>query len=219
MSRQRERADARTGADDRRRSPFDWRDTLSNAADLALLGIVTFLGALPVVTAGSALGAASAAVHEWLPIQRMPPMATSGRRYLRGILPGLAAFVAFALVAYLLIWNVVAIRRGTVPGGTPLVIAALGVAVLAGGLALLILVEVGRQGGTGWRTAAVTAWRTALDRPVAALANGGVLALAVFLSTILPVCIPILLGYVIFAAHVISPGGSALIPPAGGEDQ
>src|SRR5688572_221169 len=100
MSRQ------RAGESADRRPPFDWRDTLSNAADLALLGIVTFLTALPVVTAGSALATASASVHDWLPIQRMPPVATWGRRYGRGILPGLVAFVAFAIGAYLLIWNV-----------------------------------------------------------------------------------------------------------------
>jgi len=205
MSRERPAA-AQPDGDDRAepRPPFDWRDTLSNAADLALLGIVTFLAALPVLTAGSALATASAAVHDWLPIQRMPPVATSGRRYGRGILPGLVAFAAFAVGGYLLIWNVVALRRGTVPGGTPMVVAALAAAVLAGGLALLILVEVGRRGATGWRAAAVAGWRTALARPAVVLANGGMLALAVFLSMILPICVPLLLGYVIFAAHVIT---------------
>jgi hypothetical protein len=186
------------------RAPFDWRDTLSNATDLALLGIVATVAALPVVTAGAALAYASAAIHDWLPGQRMPQVRTSWHRFLRAIGPGLVAMVPAAVVAYLLIWNVVALRRGTVPGGTPVVVAALVVATLAGGLAMLILVEVGRRGGTGWRAAAAAGWRTALDRPAAALANGGVLVLAVFLSVLLPICAPILLGYVIFAAHVVT---------------
>ncbi|WP_253289750.1 hypothetical protein [Verrucosispora sioxanthis] len=47
------RADARTG---RREPGRDWRDTVSDAADLALLGILTVLAAAPVLTAGAAIG-------------------------------------------------------------------------------------------------------------------------------------------------------------------
>ncbi len=193
----------RGDAEPRPRVRFDWRDTLSNAADLALLGIVTTLAALPVVTAGAALANASAAVHDWLPGQRMPAVRTTFRRFVRAVPGGFVAFAVAALVGYLLTWNVVAIRRGTVPGGTPLVMAALAVAVVFAGLAMLILVQVGRQGGTGWWPATRVAARTAWDNPVSAVATGGVLGLAVFLCVMLPICIPIVVGFVIFAAHVV----------------
>jgi hypothetical protein len=69
----------------------DWRDTLSAASDLALLGIATALAALPVVTAGAAVAAASAATHDWCRSGRLPAARVSAQRLRRGLLPGAGA--------------------------------------------------------------------------------------------------------------------------------
>ena len=53
----------------------DWRETVRVATDLALLGLLTVLAALPVVTAGAAVATASAAVHHYLQYDRWPAVA------------------------------------------------------------------------------------------------------------------------------------------------
>lgn len=182
----------------------DWRDTVRNGADLALAGIVTTVAAVPVITAGAALATASAAMARFCHIERFPSAGESARRFARAILPGLGA----SLVAYVLIWlfavDLRLLREGTVPGGPALIAATTIVAILVLGVVGLTLVEIGRAGGTGWRCAARTAVDVALRKPAAALAEGGVLALAVLLAVLIPVCAPILLGYALFALHVVA---------------
>lgn len=182
----------------------DWRDTLRNGADLALAGIVIFVLAAPLITAGAALATASAAMAEFCRVERFPPAGDSARRFGKAILPGLGA----SLIAFVLIWlfavDLRLLREGTVPGGPVLIAATTIVAVLVLGVAGLTLVGVGRAGGTGWRSAARAAVDVAVRRPGVALAEGGVLTLAVLLAVLIPVCAPILLGYAIFALHVVA---------------
>ncbi|WP_344127134.1 hypothetical protein [Luedemannella flava] len=182
----------------------DWRDTLRNGADLALAGIVTFVVAAPIVTAGAALATASAAIAEFCRTERFPSTGDSARRFGRGILPGLGASVVALVLVWLFALNLQLLREGTVPGGGALIAATTIVGVLVLGVAGLTLVEIGRAGGKGWRSAARAAVDVALRRPVVALAEGGVLSLAVLLAVLIPVCAPILLGYALFALHVVA---------------
>jgi hypothetical protein len=183
----------------------DWRETVRNAADFALLGIVTAVAALPVVTAGAAVATASAAVHHWADHQSFPDLGTSTRRYVRGILPGAGATLVTALAAWLLVLNLGALRAGTVPGGTPLFTVTAILAVAAAGLAGLIVVQVGRHDGRGWLTAARTALRVAYERPLVLVGATGVVALTGFVGVlVLPLLIPILLGYALVALHAVT---------------
>ncbi|MFD0820636.1 hypothetical protein ACFQ0D_20510, partial [Micromonospora zhanjiangensis] len=63
----------------------DWRDLARDAADLALLGILATLAALPVLTAGAAFGTASAAVHDWATDGNWPPVRRTVERFRRGL--------------------------------------------------------------------------------------------------------------------------------------
>ncbi|MER7995996.1 hypothetical protein ABTW80_23950, partial [Micromonospora chalcea] len=132
----------------------DWRDTLREATDLALLGFAVALAALPVLTLAPALATASAALHDRSITGSWPDARTSLARFGRALPAGLAvSAVALAAVA-LLAADLVALAAGRVPGGGPaLALTAVVVAVLLG-YAGLVTVAVGRSGGRGWRTAA-----------------------------------------------------------------
>lgn len=182
----------------------DWRDTLRGAADLALLGILTTLAALPVLSAGAAMATASTALHLWTREDRWPDARELLRTFVRALLPGVAATLVALAAAATLAGNALLLAAGAVPGGTALVGLTALVAALACGLAGMIVVEVGRRGGLGWRPAARVAARAALDRPVTLLATTGTIAFAVALGTlVLPISTPILAGYVLFALHTI----------------
>nr|MDT0663275.1 hypothetical protein [Micromonospora sp. DSM 115978] len=186
------------------RLKLDWRDLLRNAADLALLGIVLTLGCVPVVTAPAAVATASAAVRFWLEHGHWPGVRPALRDFGRALLPGLGALLVVALVAGLLAVNLLALANDVVPGGLPLVVLTVALAAFGAGLAGLIVVEIGRQGGRGWREATRNAVRRSLDNPGALLAATGVLALAAVLCTlVLPVITPILAGYLLFALHAL----------------
>jgi hypothetical protein len=180
----------------------DWRDTLGNAADLALLGIVTAVAMLPVVTAGAAVATASAAVHDWLPAQRWPDARTNLARFGRAVLPGLGA-VAVALALAVLVWlDLSALSRGAVPGGVPAMLLTAAVAAAVVGVGALAVVEVGRAEGHGWGAALRRAGRTAYARPGLVLGLVVILGIAAVLCYVLPITTPILLGYALFALHV-----------------
>jgi len=181
---------------------FDWRDTLSHAADLALLGIVTAVAMLPVVTAGAAVATASAALHDWLPAQRWPDARTTLERFGRAVLPGVGA-TAVALAAGVLVWlDLSALARGAAPGGVPAMLLTGAVVAIALGVGLLAVIEVGRAGGRGWRAAVARAGRKAFERPWLPLALAGIVALAGVLCALMPIATPIALGYALFALHV-----------------
>ncbi|MEJ3743064.1 hypothetical protein WEI85_07245 [Actinomycetes bacterium KLBMP 9797] len=179
---------------------------MRNAADLALLGILTTVGSLGVVTAGAAVATASAAVHDWHGGDAAwPSLRVTLRRYLRGLLPGILPALIAVVGAALLTVNLSAITRGVVPGGAPLAVATIALMAAAAGYAGIAVVEVGRQGGTGWRAAAGSAYRIAQRRPAAVLAGAGVIALVVALGLmIIPVLTPVLTGYAILALHAVT---------------
>lgn len=182
----------------------DWRDTLRNASTLALLGIVTTLATVPVVTAGAAFATASAAVHDWCEQGRMPEAGTTLRRFRRALLPGVPVTAIAAAAVALLVLDVRALISGRVPGGIALlaVTAAIGVALL--GTAGLTIVKVGQQGGTGWLPAARSAGRFALTRPAPVLAMGLTLVLGTLLAAFIPATTPILIGFALHAQHAIN---------------
>jgi hypothetical protein len=182
------------------RTDAGWRDTLTAATDLALLGIVTTVAALPVVTAGAAIASASVAVREWTGNERLPSLTEGLVRLRRGLWPGLAASLVGAVATGLLLLNASALARGAVPGGTPLLVATGAVVLLWAGFAGLTIVEVG--GGDGWVAAARSAWRTSVARPWVPFALGLVVAIAVFLGLVLPFLAPVLIGYALFALHI-----------------
>lgn len=183
----------------------DWRDTLRDAADLALLGILTTLAALPLVSAGAAVATASTALHQWARQGHWPPARDLLRTFGRALLPAAVATLVAAAGAALLTANALALAAGAVPGGTALVVVTALLGALACGLAGMIVVQVGRQDAQGWRDAARLATRTALDRPVTLLAATGTVAIATALGAlVLPLITPILAGYVLFALHAIA---------------
>ncbi|MEU1886756.1 hypothetical protein ABZ491_14950 [Micromonospora rifamycinica] len=183
----------------------DWRDTLRDATDLALLGFALTLAALPVLTVAPALAAASAAVHDRLTLGGWPDLRTTLVRFGRGLPAGLAASLVGVAVAVALGVDLVALATGRVPGGgiglagTAVVTAALA------GYAGLTVVAVGRTDARGWRDAARAAARTGLARPGTWATAGGVCAVAALLGILVtPVAVPILAGYALAALHAVA---------------
>ncbi|WP_064445734.1 hypothetical protein [Micromonospora sp. NBRC 110037] len=182
----------------------DWRDTLREATDLALLGFAVALAALPVLTLAPALATASAALHDRSVTGSWPDARTSLARFGRALPAGLAvSAVALAAVA-LLTADLLALATGRVPGGGPaLALTAVVVAAVLG-YAGLVTVAVGRTDGRGWRTAARDVARTCPQRPGVWAAASGICALAVLLGVLVtPVAVPILGGYALAALHAL----------------
>ncbi|MCI4065759.1 hypothetical protein MRQ36_25650 [Micromonospora sp. R77] len=83
------------------------------------------------------------------------------------------------------------------------------------GYAGLVVVQVGRTGGRGWRDAARTATRTGTRRPGTWAAASGVCCLAGLLAVLVtPLAVPILAGYALAALHAVHPRtpASAAVP-------
>jgi hypothetical protein len=178
-------------------------DLVRDASDVALLGILTTIGALGVVTVGAAVATASFALRHWQEYGHWPTARETLGRYGRSVLPGVPVTLLVAATAALLAVNVSAFARGAVPGGPALTALTLLVAGAMAGFAVLTVVEVGR--GDGWRAAVRRAIVHTGQRPVALVALAGVVVLAALLAvTVTPVTIPILLGYVLFAAHAVA---------------
>ncbi|WBB52598.1 hypothetical protein [Verrucosispora sp. WMMD573] len=196
------RADGRAAPD---RPGRDWRDTVSDAADLALLGILAVLAAVPVLTAGAAVGTASAAVHSWLTTGSWPPARLTLSRFGRALLPGVPAVLIGLAAAGLLVADLAALATGRVPGGTVALVLTIVVAAALLGYAAAIVVEVGRAGGTGWRSAVTRAARACLDHPARWAALAGTALVVVLLSVLVtPVAVPILAGYALAAVHAVA---------------
>ncbi|GAA4456753.1 hypothetical protein [Phytohabitans houttuyneae] len=198
--------EATTEAEDQQRMVHGgWLDTVRNASDLALLGILVTVGSLGVVTAGAAVAAASAAVHDWSADERWPGVRVTLGRFARGLVPGMLPALVAAIGGGLLVLNLAAITRGVVPGGVAVAVPTLLILVAAAGLAGLTVVEVGRTGGVGWRAAAKAALADGQRRPAAVLACAGVVALVAALGMmIIPVLVPVLGGYAILAMHAVA---------------
>jgi len=174
-----------------------WRDTVRSATDLALLGFLVTGAALPVVTAGAAIATGSAAIRHHLDHDAWPPARTSLRTFRRTLLPGLAVSAVVLLVAALMAADVLALRAGAVPGGPVLTVAVLVAAGLGAGFTGLLAVAAPD------RAPLVAAWR--LARPALLGSATAVVALTAVLATLVhPVLVPALLGYGLFALHVLT---------------
>ncbi|MBM7074881.1 hypothetical protein [Micromonospora humida] len=183
----------------------DWRDTLRDATDLALLGFAVTLAALPVLTLAPALATASAAVHDRLTLGGWPDLRTTLSRFGRALPAGLVASAVGLAVAVALGVDLVALASGRVPGGGVALAGTAVVTAALAGYAGLTVVAIGRTGGRGFRGAARVAARTGLARPGTWAAAGGVCAVAGVLGILVtPVAVPILAGYALAALHAVA---------------
>jgi hypothetical protein len=165
----------------------DWRETLTLAADLALLGLLMVAAALPVVTAGAAVTTGSAAVHRYLSDGRWPGPGFCWRVFRRSLLPGFGAAPACAAAVALVVLDLLALRAGRVPGGVPLMAVTIAAAALPAGYAGLVLAGASDRG------------------PAVVARAAGVIVLAVLLAVLVhPVLVPVLAGYTLFALHVLA---------------
>lgn len=176
-------------------------DSVVEAADLALLGIVAFAASLPVVTAGAAVAAASAAVRDRCADGSLPSWRTTGSRFWKGILPGSGATAVTLAAAVLLVIDVRALLAGAVPGGQAMLAVTAGAAVLLSGLGGLVLIEVGRHDGRAWIESLRAAVGTAWLRPVRVVLAAGIGIVAALLTLAIPVTAPVVLGCYLFALH------------------
>jgi hypothetical protein len=182
----------------------NWRESVTVAADLAVVGFAVTVAALPVVTAGAALRAGSLAVRAIALDSRKLTVRELVRVYLRAVAPGAVASVLVAAGAAFLVVDFGAVGSGRVPGGFP-VLAILGVAA-AGAVAVcgLTVVRLGADPTGSWRSAARWAARTVGRQPIAAAAVTGVLIVAAAIGVMVPFTAPIVAGYALFALHVVS---------------
>ena len=185
----------------------DWRDTFRDGADLALLGVVVTVACLPLATTGGVVAVAAEAISmrygqgRWLSLRELW---TSLRRRL---LPGLAAGAVVFVTVILLLADQVLLSGGVVPGGTALawVTGLLGLVIL--GIYALAVPFVGR--GLGFWAALGVARGVAVARPGVLVGVMGVLVLTGFLTFVLPVAGPLLVGYVLLALHSIAQRAAA----------
>ncbi|GAA1416419.1 hypothetical protein ACFQZ4_29310 [Catellatospora coxensis] len=176
----------------------DWRDTLRDAADLALVGIVVTVAAVPVVTTGAALAVGAEAVHLRFTDGHWPGPRDLLRSFGRRLLPGALATIVLLGALLLLTLNIFWLNQGLVPGGGVLLAVTAIAAVALLGLAALALPFLGR--GYTYRRAL----RTALSRPTLIVTCAGVIGIAFLLGSVLPVTAPLLVGYLLFALHTIT---------------
>jgi len=181
----------------------DWRDSLTTAADLALIGFVTVFACLLVIPAGSALATASVAVDHLCRNRSLPALRDIVRTAAGAALPGLAALAVTAGAGLLIGLDVRLLVAGTIPGG-PMAVAA--IAVVAAGLvavAATTLVRVGQTRGTGWVPALRWSLRLLLARPLTGVAVVATVAVPVALALAVPVLTFVLPGFALFALHVV----------------
>ncbi len=182
-----------------------WRVALRRTMDLALVGVLTTLACLPLVTAGAALATASAAVHHWCGYDELPRTRDVARTFARALLPGLAASCGFP---GLLALGTAVTVRGDVPARPPAVLV-LGAVLVLSGLLLLVLAEVGATGGRRWRAAAARAVAAAREIPWLVPAAAVVAAVLLLVPRLVPQVSPLLPGYALFAGHVLRLRGLA----------
>jgi hypothetical protein len=181
----------------------DWRESLSTAADLALIGFLTAFACLLVVPAGAAVSTASVAVDHLCRTRSLPPVRALVATATRSLLPGLAALGVAAGAGLLIALDVRLLAAGTIPGG-PLALAA--IAVVAAGLAAVAattLVRVGQTDGTGWVPALRWSLRVLRARPLTGFAMLATVAVPVALALSVPVLAFLLPGFALYALHVV----------------
>jgi len=181
----------------------DWRESLSAAADLALIGFLTVFGCLLVVPAGAAATTASVAVDHLCRTRSLPSTRDLVRTAARSLLPGFAAVAVAAGAGLLIAFDVRLLAAGTIPGG-PVALAA--IALMAAGLAAVAattLVRVGQTGGTGWVPALRWSLRLLRARPLTGFAVLVTVAVPVALALAVPVLGFLLPGFALYALHVV----------------
>ena len=179
----------------------DWRETVRVATDLALLGFLVALAALPLVTAGAAVTAGSAAIHHHLEHDRWPTARSCWSTFRQALAPGLLAGLAVAAAVLLVVVDVLAVRTGAVPGGAPLLALTVVLAAAGAGYGALMIVAVGADPEHSWRAAMATL----PGHGRAAVAVAGVVMLTGLLAVMVhPALVPVLLGYGLFALHVVT---------------
>lgn len=176
--------------------PIKWQDTARTAADLAVVGFLVVLAALPVVTAGAAVLTGSRAVRHFLERDAWPSPAQNWQVFRRSFRPGLIGFAAVAVAAGLIAMDLAAVSAGRVPGGPAMT-------------GTLVLLAFGLAGLTGLAVAEPAGpkelLRLALARPVLLLALAGVVVLSAALILLIhPALTPVLLGFTLFALNVVA---------------
>jgi hypothetical protein len=178
----------------------DWRDTVSTAADLAIVGVVVTVCSLPVVTAGAAVHAGSVAVRRIVAGEAVS-FRELWRAFVGSLLPGLAAGVALVALGGVLLFNLGAVAAGRVPGGLPVLVVTGAVAAMVLAVTALTVVHLGHAhtwtGALRW--AVQTAWR----QPLTAAMVAGVSLIAAVIGVLVPMTAPLLAGYLLFALHVV----------------
>ncbi|GAB3855168.1 hypothetical protein ACFPIJ_60115 [Dactylosporangium cerinum] len=178
----------------------DFRETVTVAADLALVGIAVTVASLPVLTAGAAVHAGSVAVRDIIDGSAVRPSAL-WRVFLRSLLPGALATAAVLVLGWLLLFNLGAVASGRVPGGLPVLLGTGAVAAALLAACAFGVVHLAHHhswaGALHW--AAGTVWR----QPLTAAMVAGVSSIAAVIGALIPVTLPLLVGYLLFAVHVV----------------
>jgi hypothetical protein len=181
----------------------DWRESLTTAADLALIGFLTAFGCLLLIPAGAAVATASVAVDHLCRTRSLPPMRELVAAATRSLLPGLAALAIAVGAGLLVALDVRLLAAGTIPGG-PVVIAAIAVvAAFLAAAAGVTVVRVGQTGGTGWVPALRWSLRLLRGRPLTGVAVLVTVAVPVALALAVPVLAFILPGFALYALHAV----------------
>lgn len=181
----------------------DWRESLTTAADLALIGFVTAFGCLLLVPAGAALATASVAVDHLCRTRSLPPMRNLATAAARSLLPGLAALAVAAGAALLIALDVRLLSAGTIPGGPVALAAIAAAAAFLAAAAGVTVVRVGQTGGTGWVPAVRWSLRLLRARPLTGIAVLVTVAVPVALALAVPVLAFILPGFALYALHAV----------------
>jgi hypothetical protein len=168
-----------------------WGDRFRTAADLALFGAVVTVAALPVVTAGAAFAAGSFAMAHFVEYETWPAPRASLAVFRRRLRPGLLAGPAVLAAAGLVWLDVRGLHTGAVPGGGPAIVAVLLAAAVGAGVLGLVVV------------------RGAWNRPGPVAAATGIAGLIAVLALLVhPVLLPALVGYALYALHVVARRGA-----------
>jgi hypothetical protein len=118
----------------------------------------------------------------------------------RRLVPGLLAGPAVLVAAVLVVLDVLALRRGLVPGGPLVLSAVLVAAALGAGYAAILAVLAGTRPSGSVRAAATLA----ASQPALLAAATGVVGVAALLALFIhPALTPVLPGYALFGLHVV----------------
>lgn len=186
------------------RAKPDWREALSVAADLALIGIAVTVASAPVLTAGAAVRTGSVAVRHVVDGERVPSIVELWRVFRRALAPGAVACVVVLAAAGLLAVDIALLSSGRVPGGTVVLVVTIVAAGALVALAALTVVHLGREPEDTWRAATKWAFAAARRAPLAAVATAGAIALATAIAALVPVTAPLLVGFALYAMHVVT---------------